>query len=354
MIKNPFLYDVVVVGAGPSGILALSYLLADHTQGGKNILWIDPQFKVGDFGTKWGNVPSNTKVKGFIKFIEKCFGYDPRVFNEKFKIFQLHPEGTCFLKEVTEPLAWITDRMIKKVSSIKGYVSLIESRDGIWEIKLSNGGVTYAKNIILAQGSDPIQSSNKEHFQIPLEIALNQKKLENYCEENDRIAVFGSSHSAVLALKNLIEIDKFKHIINFYRSPLRYAVYMDSGEILFDNTGLKGEASEFAKHHLENNTNQKLSRILNTEENREKHLSQCSKVINAVGFQPREINFSGMNVNQYNPETGVITKGLYGLGIAFPSLVLNCLGEVEKNIGLLKFVYHLDSIFPIWKNTFKS
>lgn len=65
----------------------------------------------------------------------------------------------------------------------------------------------------------------------------------------DTIAVFGSSHSAIIVLHHLVSLG-VKKIINFYRSPCRYAVDL-GGSIFFDNTGLKGQAATWARENLD-------------------------------------------------------------------------------------------------------
>ena len=64
-------YQWAVIGAGPAGIAVIGKLL-DYGVGPKEIAWIDPAFQVGDFGTKWRNVSSNTRAGLFIKFFEEC------------------------------------------------------------------------------------------------------------------------------------------------------------------------------------------------------------------------------------------------------------------------------------------
>lgn len=53
-----------------------------------------------------------------------------------------------------------------------------------------------------------------------------------------KVGVAGSSHSAVLVLKNPYELGNVS-IVNFSGSPLLYAIYKDDW-ILYDNTGFKG------------------------------------------------------------------------------------------------------------------
>jgi hypothetical protein len=51
------------------------------------------------------------------------------------------------------------------------------------------------------------------------------------------VGVVGSSHSAILVLRNILEAaNPPSKVVNLYRSPLLYAVYMD-GWIKYDNTG---------------------------------------------------------------------------------------------------------------------
>ena len=57
-----------VIGAGPSGILAVAKLI-DNGIEPKLITWIDPKFEVGYLGSKWHEVPSNTRVKLFVDFL---------------------------------------------------------------------------------------------------------------------------------------------------------------------------------------------------------------------------------------------------------------------------------------------
>ncbi|WP_119344801.1 hypothetical protein [Facilibium subflavum] len=57
--NNKTQHKWAVVGAGPAGILSLGMLL-DKDVDADEIIWIDPEFKVGDFGQKWTQVSSNT------------------------------------------------------------------------------------------------------------------------------------------------------------------------------------------------------------------------------------------------------------------------------------------------------
>ena len=84
-----------VIGAGPAGIAAVGRLL-DHGVAGSDIAWIDPDFAVGDLGTKWRAVPGNTHVSLFLDYLNASpsfrFGEAPH-----FELTDIDPGQTCLL-----------------------------------------------------------------------------------------------------------------------------------------------------------------------------------------------------------------------------------------------------------------
>lgn len=58
----------------------------------------------------------------------------------------------------------------------------------------------------------------------------------------DTVGVIGSSHSAILVLMNLLEMEPGPRVVNLYRSPLKYAKFLSDDTIILDNTGLKVSA----------------------------------------------------------------------------------------------------------------
>lgn len=55
----------------------------------------------------------------------------------------------------------------------------------------------------------------------------------------DKVCVIGSSHSAILVLMNLLEMEAGPNVLNLYRSPFKYAKFLEDGTVILDNTGLK-------------------------------------------------------------------------------------------------------------------
>lgn len=345
---NQQCYEWTVIGAGPAGIAAVGKLL-DAQVPHQKIMWIDPQFLVGDFGSKWHDVSSNTKVHLFTQFLLNCQSFSYHEVADNFKLNTFSAEDTCELRYMTEPLQWITHHLRNKVESICDSAQKFIRKEDIWEINLTNKRIK-TKKAIIATGSVPTGLNLTNIEEVSLESALNKKLLPHYCSAEDTIAVFGSSHSAIIVLENLLNLP-IKKVINFYRTPLRYAVYKEEG-ILFDNTGLKGKAADWAKRNIDDLLHEKLQREYSSSENIKKHLPQCNKVIYATGFIRRDsILIEGLTDIPHNTQTGEITPGLFGLGIAFPEVKTDVFGNTEAQVGLWKFMDYLNRVLPSWLTT---
>jgi hypothetical protein len=338
-------FSWAVIGAGPAGIAAVGKLL-DAGIDPQKIVWIDPEFRVGDLGAKWQNVSSNTRVELFLKFFHeaKSFDYVPQA--KKFEINHLNPKDTCLLKFAVEPLQWITDNLKSKVVCISEKVQQLKLADRHWSIALT-GAEVLAQNVILATGSEPKSLSYPGVQEIPLTTALSPEKLKSAVSKEDTIAVFGASHSAVVVMQTLLDDTEVKKVINFYLSPLKFAVYFDD-YILFDDTGLKGRTAEWAKENIDGKLPERLQRIIATEDEIRTHLPLCNKVIYATGFQKRLIPVEGMLSLEHNDRSGIIAPGLFGLGIAFPEARTDRFGTIEYRVGLWKFIDYLNNVLPVW------
>lgn len=338
-------YHWAVIGAGPAGIAAVGMLL-DQGISPHHIAWIDPHFTVGDFGTVWRNVPSNTKVKLFLKFLLACPSFQYAACPHNFALHHADPEQGCQLNLMVEPLQWVTQQLQQSVRAIVGKVEALQHHHRAWEIKL-NQQVICAKNVILAIGSEPKTLALPRVQIVSLEDAMDSQRLRQKINGQDSVAVFGASHSAILVLKNLVK-NKAKQIINFYRTPLKYAVYLND-EILFDDSGLKGQAAQWARDNIDGQLPSNLKRVYSTDENIEYHLPQCNKAVYAVGFSRRTLpHVEGFP--HFNPIDlyGILAPGLFGFGIAFPEVKLNSNGAREYRVGLWKFMEYLQRVMPIW------
>lgn len=338
-------YKWAVIGAGPAGIAAVGKLL-DNGIAPERMVWIDPEFTVGDFGKKWHQVSSNTSVHLFLKFLHECQAFGYRDVGHDFAINALSPEKTCKLHFMAEPLQHITDSLVKQIPVKKAAAKMLRFSDHIWQIVLDGENIS-AHHVVLATGSQPKILDYADLEMVPLETALDQEKLQREFNKDDVVALFGSSHSAIIVLRHLLACP-VKQVINFYRSPLCYAIYLEN-EILFDNTGLKGETAQWARENIDSRIPDGLIRVFSSPENIETYLPLCNKAVYAVGFERRNsLLVEGFSTLSHNPQNGIIAPGLYGLGIAFPEHKVDPMGGVEHNVGLWKFMDYLNRVMPLW------
>ena len=253
---------------------------------------------------------------------------------------------TCQLKMIIPPLKWVIKTLANKVQTIQTNCLAIDKTTSEWQLTLEKNTRIYAHKVILAIGAEPKQAIYAQPTTIKLTQALNPTLLAAQVTANDIIAVFGSSHSAILIIKNLVELG-IKKIINFYRQPLRYAQYYPDG-ILYDNTGLKGIAATWAKQYIEEYPLENLQRVLSTKDTIQTLLPQADKAIYSIGFNRRSILLNQQVINAYDMKTGRIDQHLYGVGIAFPERIIDRTGNEEFNVGLWKFAQFLEKNISNW------
>ena len=344
MADNKKNFEWCVIGAGPAGIAAVGKLL-DHDIPAQKILWIDDKFKVGDLGAKWYDVSSNTTVRLFLDFLNECraFKFDERI--QHFQLEKIDPPLTCKLINIIEPLQWISNHLLQHVATYQGVASRLAVKNRCWEIVVDKHKFNVS-NVILAIGAEPDRLNHENVEEIILEDALNYSHLKQCCDNVNSVVVFGSSHSAIIIIRYLVELG-VSRIVNFYLSPLKFALSMGDWT-LFDNTGLKGTTADWARENILGKMPENLCRYQATKRNIRTYLDGCDRVIYAVGFHPRVIKVAGMAELQHNVHNGIIAPGLFGFGIAFPKQTIDPFGNWEESVGLWKFMVHINTVLPIW------
>ncbi len=337
-------FEWLVIGAGPAGIASVGQLL-DKGIPATAIAWLDPEFKVGEFGTKWRSVSSNTTVALFLKFLDFSPSFDFAACPHHYPLQSLDPQQTCSLHLAAEPLQWVTDRLCQKVNAIKGHAQRLSLKQRHWQTDLGSTTIR-ARNIVLAIGAEPSLLTYSSPALIPIDIALDQQRLSNHCDTNDTVAVFGASHSAIIVIRHLLAAG-VKRVINFYHGALKYAMPLEDW-ILFDNTGLKGDTAIWARAHIDGEIPKNLTRVWSNTANIEQYLPECTKVVYAVGFKRKHLPITGLDEFSYNNKCGIIAPGLFGCGIAFPEVTTDPLGNIESKVGLWKFMNYLDKVVPLW------
>jgi hypothetical protein len=338
----PFAWTVI--GAGPAGIAAVGKLL-DHGIAAEQIAWVDPAFAAGDLGAKWRSVSSNTQAGLFLSYLNgsSAFRFSAA---PPMPLGEVDPEETCALDLVADPLVWITEQLRERVKVVETTATALFMERRRWRVETERHGLT-SKNVILAVGAVPKKLCYPQLEEIPLEVALDPDKLADEPLQNATIAVFGSSHSSMIALPHLLR-HPVKRVINFYRSPLRYAVYLDDW-ILFDDSGLKGHAADWARENIDGVYPERLERCWVSGADFDEKLAACDRVVYTVGFEPRTLPETPQwGRLDYNPNNGILAPGLFGLGIAFPARAIDRYGYVEYRVGLKKFMDHLDAVLPLW------
>ena len=259
---------------------------------------------------------------------------------------EVDPEETCALALVADPLVWVTEHLRERVTAFETTATALFLERRQWRIDTQQQQLT-STNVILAVGAVPKRLDYPQLSEIPVEVALDPEKLAEEPLEDATVAVFGSSHSSMIALPHLLR-HPIKKVINFYRSPLRYAVYLDDW-ILFDDSGLKGRAADWARENIDGVLPDRLERCWASSPDFEEKLAACDRVVYTVGFERRTLPETPQwGQLDYNPNNGVLAPGLFGLGIAFPARATDRYGYVEYRVGLKKFIDHLDAVLPLW------
>jgi cation diffusion facilitator CzcD-associated flavoprotein CzcO len=337
-------YAWTVIGAGPAGIAAVGKLL-DTGIAPEKIAWIDPAFGAGDLGEKWRSVSSNTIAGTFLSFLNHS---DAFRFSDAppMPLQEVDPDETCALALVAEPLVWVTEHLRERVDVFETTASALRLQNRQWTIQTEQQPVA-SENVVLAVGAVPKKLSYPHLEEIPVEVALDPEKLAQLPLEATTVAVFGSSHSSMIVLPHLLRhpVDK---VINFYRGPLKYAVYLDDW-ILFDDTGLKGRAAAWARENIDGVFPERLERCWVSSPEFEEKLAECDRVVYTVGFERRELPETPQwGRLEYNQQNGILAPGLFGLGIAFPEYAEDPYGFGQYRVGLQKFMDYLTSVLPLW------
>lgn len=365
-------FNAAVIGAGPAGIASIGVLL-DKLGADARILWFDPEFAAGRLSL-YPQVPSNTRVCLFSKFARAFQSFHPetnRVLNEMER--ECDPQKGCKLDWPRRLCLQLTETLCRdpRVQAIRGKVISCERQpNSQWQVKAnrqsgnastdspSGAKVFLAEKVILATGSHPrsLDLPNR----IDLEDALDPGKLAVALKDVSCVAVWGSSHSAMLVLMNLIrDHPQVRTVYNFYRSSLVFASIPDPigapDCILNDNTGLKGEVADWVRSwcgeakwdgqvgSVEEFLSGRLIRICVNDRTGGKDTTVArfplvQANIAAVGYvrNPLPRLPEQVDPSQYT-ENGQIGDGLFGFGIAFPEKLEG--GDLA--VGMWKFMKYI-------------
>ncbi|KAK7415699.1 hypothetical protein QQX98_005734 [Neonectria punicea] len=407
--------EAVVVGSGPSGIAIIGTLL-HHLSPGRRLCWADPRFRAGRIHERYREVPSNTRVDLFAKFatavtpLQRVVDSTPAP-NAFTALGQLQQDQGCSLSYAADLCLMLTEGLAREFPSVarhQGNVAnaTLDKHTSTWTVALDGSEHVTTRRLILCTGSSPISEtlpalqqgplSGQKIASVHLDTALKSSLLAQQLDSEVpvTIAVVGASHSAILVLMNLCNLASTSHpklrIKWFTRHKnLRYAEHKD-GWILYDNTGLKGQAAQWARQNLEDETfpssqySSIITRLWTQPGNGEDSVYQaelpgCTHIVQAIGYRrdpiPELSLLDSTNVQRqklavdYDNDTGRFwdaseseaamaerqhVPGLFGAGIAFPERVKDPAGNVEQAVGLWKFMNFTRKAVPQWLNSTKE
>jgi hypothetical protein len=317
------MFDVLIVGAGVTGLLAVSSFVKNRVE---KIGIIDPRFSGGDLIEKYGAVQSNTPVQktlDALKMIDPSYEQTIDIPLDKTALLYVH---TQLIKE-------FANKYLQKVDCIQDTVLSVDYSDSKWKVRTIDT-VYESKTVFLCQGSTPkvLRSGIPT---IPLEDALNKETLKKYISPNDKLLVFGTAHSGALILQNCEDLSIETTAVYKKDKPFYFA---NEG----DYDGIKEDAEHIAKRILNNEF--KYVKLLSIKmiDVLLKTAKQATKAIYAIGFERRDIpisfNSEKIETSSYNKKTGLIANGLYGFGIAYPSSAPD---DIHVDVGVISFAEHI-------------
>ena len=322
----------------PAGITAVAVLASQVKP--ETIIWIDPEFNVGRMGKYYRHVPGNLQTWRLITYAKNCPLFNKFYSQSRELLFTYNPQAFQPLEIMVDPLLDFTHYIRSKVFSSKTTITAINKSENYWRLTSDDNSIFFVKKIILAVGSHP-KKLNYNICEIPLDIALDKESLAQQINPEDTIAVVGGMHSAFLVLKYLSELP-VKKIINFYASDYYYGMP--------GTAGLEGITAWWAQNILEKDSPDNLVRVLNIQENRDKLLPDCTKIIYAIGYERNAILLNDSYELLFNANTGIIDKNLYGIGIAFPVFEILTNGKKVDLNGFNTYLNYAKKLIPEWIN----
>ena len=408
------IFEFLVVGAGPAALCAIARLIASEADP-KRIAWVDPQFGVGAFGTSLSagsSVPGNTDVTSYMRVIKGIADTIPscRIPEEVWEGFVIAPleriasDKTCPIQVAAEPFRYISDRLASHVTQIRDTVASIDgpsSADNgrLYSAVLTGSGETLrSRRVVLVTGSEPRTlplegltsvDPNTAFIRSELEALVAKEKEKSSGDNNEsrplRFAVVGSSHSAALAVMNIVRAGV--PVVQFMNKPYKFASKQIAADgtpyTQYDNTGLKGDVAAFTREML----NQKEQAVgpdshacevgaasllwtcrIGNGVIEPSQIADCTHSVVCIGYRHSStlaINKHPLSSYSHDPSTSAIlplnnnggqddgsTSGLFGIGIAFPKRVVSPSGEEEFAVGVGKFWSTVDDrLVEFWKKS---
>jgi len=318
---------ICIVGGGAASLLVL-YNLEKQNVDPSWITIVDPTHTGGDMIKKWFHVRSNTTWRQIFEAVPSRNSFAQ-------PWCELSPEQPVELHLICEYLkACVKDYMTKTLLRTDTVVSA-RQENTLWTLELAHAKQPILADVVFfCQGSEP-KSLDLPFPSIPLEVALDSRRLSDYVKPGQHILVFGTAHSGPLVVKNLVDLQA--RVTNFYATEKPFYFARDG-----DYDGIKQDAEAIADTMLRGGypfvsleSVHDMSSIIRAS----KTADAC---IYACGFEPRILQSSW---KLYNGDTGRIegTSTAWGFGIAYPNKAPD---GIHWDVSIPAFQSHIQKQMP--------
>jgi hypothetical protein len=330
-------FKVCIVGSGICGLLAAAFL-PDSVLGSSCI--IDPTFFGGDLMEKWCCVKSNTTVRQITDALDKV----PRFKHLLIPYLHEYPAGDIVsLRIIAQAIKDLAGPIINQMKREVATVQEITNKEGKIEILLDSGRMILAEKVILCTGVQPRVLAYDVPC-IPLEIALDNSRLERYVKKGQCVMVFGLSHSGTLVIANLAKM-----------CSRVYGVYKGAKPFLFarddEYDGIKQEAAVIADSVLAGGMPScTLLSLTESEKDVKRIMRYCDYVVYCVGFKQKGLSIKNGDINidlsAYNSVTAQLADvPIWCYGAGFPNKT-DYKGKTHYDVGIPSFVDYMLRTFP--------
>ncbi len=353
---------------------------------------------------KFGEVPSNTKTNRLVAYFQSSRTFlellaDPTLGACSAWQYMLSypPTECCAFGYTAQVLEHITRGLLRRVPHRRTVVTEcrqvtldslneVSNSDQGWHLSLADSTTVRTARVMFATGCTPatqnyhVSADQSQHSTdqsrdptvIPLESTFNATELTRVIQQHTRVAVIGSSHSALLALMNVVRlIDQGLYqgeVWLVHRSPLKFMTPLPNGDALHFYDGLKGPVGDWSRDQLLAGKCPRTRVVTlpdDTCQTWHRTLQQVTGVIYAVGYGRTPLPPLWCHVSdewtlvddtqlRHDFDTyqllhpRVTLPGLFGLGVAFPARHVDSTGHVQAAIGLPNFMNAAIANYRLW------
>lgn len=332
-------YDLLIIGAGVTGLIALGML--PPTAASWSICVVDPSFSTGDLSTKWGPVRSNTTAKQIRDALRAVPGFTVMcgLAIDKYGDAEYVP-----LHVVASDVQRVAAAALSRTECITDHVISLMLVEDKWQATFRyRHAPIVARRVFLCTGGEP-RAFDIAKPTIPLEIAFDAARLARHIVAGDTVTVFGAAHSGVLVAHNLCTAGARVFLV--HRRPPGQPPFSYARNGAYE--GVKADAAAICDDILAGKYGGALTLVSYSDGAGVANATIRSRaIVYAVGFEPRKgILIAGDENRGYNPQTGTIhgVQGIWGFGMGFPNSTEHE-GRTYYDVGIPSFVEHIGKCF---------